>query len=142
LATKYAENPFDIIVDAYGVQEVFAHCPFYLAPGKPFVTVGIAFTSYSISSLLYASICMLQNMLWPRLFGGVDRPYVQVTALASLASLEKLAELAEEDCFDIVIDSSWEMEDILQVCFTFSFIFFLKDREGETLNYDRRTSEF
>ena len=55
---------------------------------------------------------MLQNMLWPRLLGGVDRPYVRVTALASLAGLEKLAELAEEDCFDVVIDSSWDMEDV------------------------------
>jgi reticulon-4-interacting protein 1, mitochondrial len=116
LAKKYSKSLFDVIIDAYGVQELFTHCPFYLAPGKPFVTVGIAFVSYSVSSLLYASSCMLQNMLWPRLLGGVDRPYVQVTALASLAGLEKLAELAEEDCFDVVIDSSWDMEDVLKVC--------------------------
>jgi reticulon-4-interacting protein 1, mitochondrial len=118
LATKYSKSLFDVIIDAYGVQELFTHCPFYLAPGKPFITVGIAFASYSVSSLLYASSCTLQNMLWPRLLGGVDRPYVQVTALASLAGLEKLAELAEEDCFDVVIDSSWDMEDILKVCLT------------------------
>jgi reticulon-4-interacting protein 1, mitochondrial len=120
LATKYSKDPFDVIIDAYGVQELFTHSPFYLAPGKPFVTVGIAFASYSISSLLYASGCMLQNMLWPRLLGGVDRPYVQITALASLSGLEKLAELAEEDCFEIVVDSSWSMEEVLKVCLTFS----------------------
>ena len=55
-------------------------------------------------------------MLWPRLLGGVNRPYVQVTALASLASLEKLAELAEEDCFEVVVDSSWNMGEVLKVC--------------------------
>lgn len=78
-------------------------------------------------------------MLWPRLLGGVDRPYVQVAAIASLASLEKLAELAEEDCFDIVVDSSWDMDDALKVCLT---LFFFKFGEEETLNWYRRTSGF
>jgi hypothetical protein len=58
-------------------------------------------------------------MLWPHLLGGVNRAYSQITALASLASLEKLAELAEEDCFEVAIDSSWDMEDVLKVCWTF-----------------------
>jgi len=122
LATKYAKIPFDVIIDAYGVQELFNHCPSYLAPGKPFVTVGIAPASYSISSLIYASSCMLQNMLWPRLLGGVNRAYLQITALASLAGLEKLAELAEEGCFEVAIDLSWDMEDVLKVCWTLYII--------------------
>jgi len=124
LAIEYVKDPFDVIIDAYGVQELFNHCPSYLAPGKSFVTVGIAFASYSISSMLYACSCMLQNMLWPRLLGGVDRQYVQITAVASLAGLEKLAELAAEDCFEIMVDSFWDMEDALKVCCVFCVLYF------------------
>jgi len=77
-------------------------------------------------------------MLWPRLLGGVDRPYVQITALASLPGLDKLAELAEEDCFEIAVDSSWSMEEALRVCLNFLLIYFLKNWEREILKWDRR----
>jgi hypothetical protein len=85
---------------------------------------------------------MLQNMLWPRLLGGVDRPYIQVGALVSLAGLEKLAELAEENCFDVVIDSSWGMEDVLKVSSAFSVYSYSQKREEETLTCARRTSGY
>ncbi len=115
LAAKYSEIPFNVIIDARGVQELFSHCASYLAPGKPFVTVGIALADYSTSSMLYAVSCMLYNMLWPRLLGGVDRPIAQITGLVSLTGLEKLANLVEEGKLDVVLDSCWSMGDVVKV---------------------------
>jgi hypothetical protein len=66
---------------------------------------------------------MLQNMLWPRLLGGVDRPYKQVPGFVSLTRLEKLAELVEERKLDVAVDSCWRMKDALKVRFRLSILF-------------------
>lgn len=113
LAATYSANPFTVIIDAYGVQEIFSNCATYLVPRAPFISVGIAFASYTYSSVMYACFLMLTNSLWPRFLGGVNRPYNCVQGFATFERLQQLAEMAEEGDFEVVIDSSWELEDAL-----------------------------
>ena len=116
LATQYSKKPFSTIIDAYGVQDVFTHCASYLSPNGSFVSVGVAFATYTYSSMLYASYLMLSNSLWPRFLRGVNRPYICVQGFVTLPRLEKLADLVEKKELDVVLDSEWKMEDALKVC--------------------------
>jgi Zinc-binding dehydrogenase len=115
LTEKFSDNRFSAVIDAYGIQELYTPCARYLAPGKPFATVGIAFVKYSFSSILEAVYLMLKNILWPRLLGGVQRDYVNVTGIANLATMENLGLLVEEGKLKVVVDSCWGMEDVLKV---------------------------
>lgn len=115
LATCYAKTRFDVIIDAFGVQDLYTHCADYLEPGKPFVSVGVVFQEYSISSLLYASSLMLKNTWWPKILGCGLRDYVCVSGFTSLEAMEKLGKMVEEGKLKVVVDSCWDMEDFLRV---------------------------
>jgi NADPH:quinone reductase-like Zn-dependent oxidoreductase len=114
LTANYSNPRFDIIIDAYGAQELYNHSPAYLKEGGPFVAVGVAF-KYTFSSMLYAALLMLKNNFWPRILGGVPRYYVGPTGIATLESMEKLKKLMEDGKLRAVIDSTWDMEDVQQV---------------------------
>ena len=115
LAAKYSNPRFSAVVDAFGVEELYLHCADYLGPGKPFVTVGIAFAEYTYSSMLYSVLSMLKCEFCPRILGGVPREYVRVTGIANLKDMEKLADLVECGKLRIVVDSCWGMEDANEV---------------------------
>ena len=115
LATHYSNTRFNSIIDAYGIQDLYSHCADYLSPGKPFVTVGVAFEEYTVSGMLYAAFLMLKNRLWPSVLGGVPREYANVTVIANLELVEKLRQLVEEGKIKVVVDSCWDMEDALKV---------------------------
>jgi hypothetical protein len=117
LATHYSSNRFNVIIDAYGSHELYTHCADYLELGKPFVTVGVAFAEYTVSSMIYASSLMLKNAWWPRALGGVPRDYIRVSAFVTLEALERLRELVEHGKLAVVLDSCWNMEDILRVSY-------------------------
>jgi len=80
--------------------------------------VGVAFAEYTVSSMIYASSLMLKNTWWPRALGGGPRNYICVTAVATLEALQRLRELVEEGKLAVVLDSCWEMEDVLKVSYT------------------------
>lgn len=115
LATCYSKTRFDVIIDAFGVQDLYTHCADYLEPGKPFISVGVAFQEYTVTNLLYASSSMLKNTWWPTLLGGGLREYVCVSGFTCLEALEWLRKMVEEDKLKVVIDSCWDMEDGLKV---------------------------
>jgi len=115
LAKHFSATPFSAIIDAYGIQDVFAHCESYLAESKPFVTVGVAFKDYALPSVLSAVFHMMSNSLWPRLLGGVNRGYVQVTAFANLEAMTKLAGSVKSGKLRVVRDGKWGMGDALKV---------------------------
>ena len=115
LAKHFSPTPFSAIIDAYGIQDIFTHCESYLAEGKPFVTVGIAFKDYAIPSVLSAVFQMMSNTLWPWMLGGVKRDYVQVTGIANLEAMAKLAGLVESGKLRVVRDGEWGMGDALKV---------------------------
>jgi NADPH:quinone reductase-like Zn-dependent oxidoreductase len=115
-------SPFDLIIDCYGIQDLWTHCASYLSPKGAFITVGVAHSKYTVSSILYATSVMLWNSFWPTILGGVNRPYVCVQGFVTLSSLEKLRDWVEKGELDIVIDSVWKMEDVLLVSNSLTFI--------------------
>jgi hypothetical protein len=117
LTTQYSNNRFNVIIDAYGSHELYAHCAGYLEPGKPFVTVGVAFARYTVSSMLYAVSLMLKDTWWPRALGGGRRDYICISAIVTLEALQRLRELVEQGKLAVVLDSCWDMGDVLKVSY-------------------------
>jgi NADPH:quinone reductase-like Zn-dependent oxidoreductase len=117
LARRYKDSKFDCVIDAFGIVDIWLHCPDYLTERGLFVNVGIAFQDYTLSRVLYATyLFMLKFPLLPTWLGGVPRRYVTVTGFVNQEGLEKLRALVEEGKLRVVIDSVWDMEDALKVC--------------------------
>ncbi|KAH7379791.1 zinc alcohol dehydrogenase [Cadophora sp. MPI-SDFR-AT-0126] len=114
LATEFKNDKFDVVMDAFGVQEVFHNCEGYLKPGKAYVSVGPAMPTYSMGAILYSIGQMASNFLWPRFLGGPNRPYVQFAATATREEMERLANMVRDGKLKVPIDSCWEMEDALK----------------------------
>jgi hypothetical protein len=80
--------------------------------------VGVALAEYTVSSMVYASSLMLKNNWWPRALGGGLRDYICVSAFVTLEDLQRLRELVEEGKLAVVLDSCWDMGDVLKVNYT------------------------
>ena len=115
LSEKYSNDKFDIVIDTYGIQELYEHCPGFLKEGGSFITVGIAFAEYSYGSLLVAVSRMMKNILWPRILGGTPRRYVQVASVANLEGLQKLKGMCEDGKLKVPVDSLWDFPDVFKV---------------------------
>jgi hypothetical protein len=102
-------------MDAYGNQDLFTHCPGFLKEGGSFVTVGVAFSDYTYMSMLWAIACMMKNLTWPWVLGGIPRKYAQVAAVPILQGLEELKELCEKGELKVPVDSCWGLENALKV---------------------------
>ena len=120
LASQYSKSRFNAIIDAYGAQDLYTHCAEFLAPGKPFVSVGIAIEGHPVLSAFHALYSMLKDLFWPSVLGGVPRKCVFVNGIPNLEGMEKLARLVEEGKLRVVIDSCWEIEDALKVSLNWS----------------------
>ena len=81
------------------------------------MTVGPAPPDYGLWGLLSTMGTMMSNVLWPTWLGGVNRPYLSARALSNLTDLERLSKLAAEGKLKVPIDSVWDLEDALKVCF-------------------------
>jgi NADPH:quinone reductase-like Zn-dependent oxidoreductase len=112
LSESYKQAKFDAVIDCFGSQDLWLHCPAYLKVGKPFLTFGVAPPSSNWGPLLWAIAKTLKNLLWPSILGGIDRPY---KVIAGVAQLEKLAALTKEGKLRVPIDSTWKFEDALKV---------------------------
>jgi len=117
LAEKYSEQPFDVVIDAYGVQELYTNCAGFLKTDGLFVTVGIAFKEYSYGSLFVAVKDMLRNILVSAWGGRDRRRYVQVASTCNLEGLQRLKTMCEDQNMRVPIDSSWSFDDVLKVRF-------------------------
>ncbi|KAI9774097.1 MAG: zinc ion binding [Geoglossum simile] len=114
LATHYSNSPFTAFIDSFGVADLYAHCAPCLAPGKPFVTVGVANAQNTYPSILYALYAMMWNSLWPTVLGGGSRKYVSVRAFVESGTLTRVRDLVEEGKLKVVVDGAWEMERALE----------------------------
>ncbi|KAF2180322.1 GroES-like protein [Zopfia rhizophila CBS 207.26] len=111
LASKFSGERFNAVIDAAGVQDIFNHCPEFLAEGKPYVTVGPRAESFTVSGMLATIWLMAKNFLWPRILGGVPREYVQVTGVSNLEAMEELAKMVGEGKLRVVVDSCTDMKN-------------------------------
>ncbi|PVH71951.1 zinc-binding oxidoreductase [Cadophora sp. DSE1049] len=114
LTTEFGNDKFDIVMDAFGIQETFHNCEGYLKPGKPYVSVGPAMPTYSMGAILYSIGQMASNFLWPQFLGGPNRPYVQFAATATQEEMQRLADMVQDGKLRVPIDSCWDMEDVLK----------------------------
>lgn len=103
------------MIDAIGIQDMFNNCPKFVVEGGPYVTVGPRAKSYSILDVLATLVLMAQNALWPRIFGGVPRPYVQVTGTANPEALHELAQMVEAGKLKVEVGTVAKMENATEV---------------------------
>ena len=63
LTTSFGDTPFDAIIDAVGIQDVFNASPAFLAEGKPYVTVGPKAYNYTYVGMLGTIGTMVNNIV-------------------------------------------------------------------------------
>ena len=115
LTDIFGNKRFDAIIDAVGIQEIYTASPAFLAEGKPYVTVGPRAASYTYLDMLSTLGTMARNMLWPRVLGGVARPYFQVAAASSLETLEKLADMVRMNNLGVYVGMKVAWSDAAKV---------------------------
>ncbi|KAH7125534.1 hypothetical protein B0J11DRAFT_528623, partial [Dendryphion nanum] len=114
LKQTYADSRFNAVIDAVGIQDLFNNCPSFLAEGKPFISVGPRAKKYSFIGILSTVGLMAQNLLWPRILGGVPRPYIQATGISNLEALRTLADMVEQGIIKVHIGLLVDMENAQQ----------------------------
>lgn len=115
LTERHSEKPFDVVIDAFGVQELYSNCASFLKVDGLFVTVGIAFSDYNYASLFVAVKHMLRNVIFSAWRGRDRRRYVQVFCENGLEELQRLKAMCEDLDIRVPIDSSWDLEDVMKV---------------------------
>ncbi|KAF1961225.1 GroES-like protein [Byssothecium circinans] len=114
LAASFSDTRFNAVVDAAGIQSLFAQCPTFLAEGGLYVTVGPKIPDYTYYGILVTLGQMARNILWPSFLGGTGRPYVQVTGVASLEGMEELARLVRDGGLKPKVGKCVGMESALE----------------------------
>lgn len=103
---------FDVVIDAFGVQELWNNCAGFLKREGRWVTIGVAIREYGVLAMLGAVGKMAGNALWPVWAGGVDRRYVQVTATANGEELRELGGMVGRGEVKGVVEGVWGMGDV------------------------------
>lgn len=118
MAKTYSADPLDSLFDNVGDQDLYNHSPAYLKDGKPYMSIGAQRGDEGIRDVFRLVWQMAQNHLWPRVLGGTAREFRLQATNGSVASYEQLRKLAEEGKVRGVVDSVWEIGDVLKVCFS------------------------
>lgn len=109
LAEKYEAEPFDVILDTVGNQELYTKSPGYLKPDGPVVNVGI---NEGVKTMLLWG----KNAILPSALGGVPRKYVMFTTVLDMRMSGIVADLAEAKKLKPIVAQTFKMEDALEVC--------------------------
>lgn len=115
LSKFFCRARFDAVIDAVGIQDLYNASPEFLAENKPYVTVGPRAYSYTYVGILSTVATMIKNTLWPRICGGVSRPYIQVAAASNLSTLQLLGDMVAEERLKVHVGVCVEMEDVQEV---------------------------
>jgi NADPH:quinone reductase-like Zn-dependent oxidoreductase len=115
LKDNFAEEQFDLVLDASGIQRLYHSSPSFLKPTGTYASVGPRASGYTYLSMLGTIGSMASNFLWPRVLGGTPRRYVQVTGLSNLESLEQLAKGVGEGKLKVHFGGLFEWEEVLAV---------------------------
>lgn len=108
LKSQYSNEQFDAIFDCAGIQSIYANSPDYLKPSGLVVNVG------SFEGVLSTFWNWFANTWWPTWLGGVPRRYMMFSTPPSQDAAIRMIKLIEEDQVHILIDSTWDMEDLVQ----------------------------
>ncbi|OAG10875.1 NAD(P)-binding protein [Paraphaeosphaeria sporulosa] len=114
LKVMFGSSRFDAVIDAAGVQELFNTCPEILKEGKPYVTVGPRPGSYTILGMLSMIKSMAENLLWPKILGGVARDYRQVTGIATPKAMADLVKMVQAGTLKVHVGTLVKIEQAKQ----------------------------
>lgn len=126
-----AQDPFDFIIDCHGSQDLYVHSARYLHKGKPYISVGSANRSWTLTALFTTVLRTLVNSLWPLSpwLGGTGREWRTLLVMdPGIDVLERLAAMArgERDVIGeaeeaaerarplrVIVDSVFGFEEVL-----------------------------
>ena len=108
LASQYAGEPFDFVLDCVGLQTLYINSPAYLKPDGIVINIG------SMESTVATLKNWIFNTWWPTWLGGVPRRYVMFSTPPSKDDAVVLLKLVEEGKLKISVDSVFSMEDAIK----------------------------
>ncbi|BFZ61525.1 hypothetical protein YB2330_002591 [Saitoella coloradoensis] len=107
LAVKYGKEPFDLVLDTVGIDDLYHTSPKFLkAEGGKYVNVGAEVTS--LSDILRLSSSMIPKLLQPTWLGGTPRPYIFSALKITKDKLEAVNTMAKDGVLRVIVDSKWE----------------------------------
>ncbi|CAD6568584.1 MAG: zinc ion binding [Tremellales sp. Tagirdzhanova-0007] len=107
LALRYAEEPFDFILDCVGLRDLYVHSPAYLQPDGMVISIG---SMEGVGAFLRN---WFFNTWWPVWLGGVPRRYVTFSTPPTKDDALVLIKMVEEDKLRVSVDSIFSMEDAI-----------------------------
>ncbi|KAL1968722.1 hypothetical protein VTN77DRAFT_1548 [Rasamsonia byssochlamydoides] len=113
-SSHHSKRQFDAIIDCIGIQDLYTHSPEYLARGKPYLNIGALTATPTLAGFLSWTWTQMLNMFWPSFLGGVPRPYCFHSTTPDVNTLNRVKKLVAEGKLRQVVDSIWEMEDVLK----------------------------
>ncbi|MCJ1435267.1 hypothetical protein MMC27_004639 [Xylographa pallens] len=108
LESEYSRRPFDAVLDTMGVQALFEQSPKFLKHEGLFINIG----AYE-GGLWFTFWCWFKNVILPTILGGIPRRYIMFSTIPEGVVAKLLAKLVEADKLKVVIDSMYNMEDVL-----------------------------
>ncbi|KAK2616986.1 hypothetical protein QQS21_000075 [Conoideocrella luteorostrata] len=117
LATLFATQPFNAIIDTLGFQNLYTNSPKYLVPGGIFSSVGIKPPTFYVPDFIRAVIQMKLNEWWPvnPWLGGVGRLWKGVSMMSpTLEDRERIVNMLARDEIRVVKDSIWPFEKVAE----------------------------
>ncbi|PKS05336.1 hypothetical protein jhhlp_008710 [Lomentospora prolificans] len=113
LSERFKDEPFDAILDAYGLTEIFTHCEPYLEKGGIYVTVGTAFTSWTMWGAIASLLTTARLALLPSILGGTPRRFAAVVNDDDgPEAMEEIRSLAAAGKLRLYVDSVYDLEDV------------------------------
>jgi len=120
LVKTYFDEPFDTIFDVAGTNdELYTESPAYLTPTGLFLFGGNLHIVHSgeatIFTMLWWALSRQIRKIRPVILGGTPRRCLFHSARVDKKSLQEVREYAAAGHMIGVIDSEWEMEDLVKV---------------------------
>ncbi|KKZ66015.1 hypothetical protein EMCG_08237 [[Emmonsia] crescens] len=119
LATRHSTSPFDLILDTIGIQPLYDHSAAYLARPtrdrpQTFFNIGLLYPPTTFIGICRTAISFMRIMYLPSFLGGGPGGFSLVRTGSSKMRIEKVRRLVEEGKLVVVVDSVWEMEDVMK----------------------------
>ena len=118
IAKVHGSEQFDAIIDVVGTElELYDKCPAFLKKEGVFIWCGKIDATHGgeLFGFITALLQIQLKAIWPLWLGGIPRKGIFYSAHLDQASMQRVADLAEEGKLIGLTDSVWEMEDVLKV---------------------------
>jgi NADPH:quinone reductase-like Zn-dependent oxidoreductase len=117
LRRRFGEDPFNVVLDCIGIQDIFVNSRHYLKPDGLYVAVGVKLTAWDVWGFLTCAKQMILNAVWPvsPWLGGTGRTWKAVSMTEpKKEEMERLVGLMADGKLKVHVDSVWEFEDALK----------------------------